>query len=703
MDFKEIIRKGILVGLILFGVSAVIAVILAFQFSKDLPPISVIEEYRPPATTQVIARDGSILARFYVERREPVPLTRVPEVVRAAFISNEDKRFYRHHGIDPLRILKALMVDIIHMRRAQGASTITQQLARNMFLTLEKRFDRKIKEMLLAFRLERVFSKDEILERYLNQIYFGHGVYGIQAASHFFFGKDVSELNAAEAAMLAGIPKNPRLYSPLRNPEAARRRQRLILRLMHKNGYLDDQAYKEALETPVTVLQPHEWEPTQGIAPYFLDMVRGYLLKKYGEQFLYKGGAQIYTTLDPDLQRIAEQVVDSVLTALEDRWGLHPSYQEVKEQEVQDTVERRTTPYLQAALVALDPQTGEILALVGGRDYRDSKFNRAVQAHRQPGSAFKPFVYTAALESGYTPISTVFDIPVALRDPNQERSWFPENFDHQYLGPIPLRKALALSRNLATVNLALEIGPRLIAEYAHRLGITSPVPPYPSIALGSPSVTLLEMVRAYATFANYGIRTRPYYIRKIMDLEGTTVEANRPVRERVLDDVTAYIMTNLLESVVNEGTGRGIRAYYGIRFPVAGKTGTTNEYRDAWFIGYTSNLVVGVWVGYDSLRTISDGATGARMAIPIWATFVKEVYQKWPIPGDFRIPPGVDFETICVESGLLATPYCPKTRREVFREGTEPTEMCNLHGPGVPQDSLFWQEEKRFLKQTPIP
>lgn len=694
MRFGEIFKKGLLIGVLIYAMGMIAGVIGIFVLSRNLPTIKMIQEYRPPASTQVIARDGTIIAQFYVQRREPIHLLQVPPHVRNAFIANEDRRFYSHHGIDPIRIVKVVLVNLVTMSRAQGASTITQQLARNMFLTPKKTIIRKIKEILLSIRLERVFSKDEILERYLNQIYFGHGVYGIQAASKFFFGKDVSELTPAEAALLAGIPKNPSIYSPLRHKDLALKRKNLILRLMYLQHFIDEKTYREGLSDTLRILKTTEWGTSLGIAPYFLDMVRGYILRKYGEDFLYKSGGQIYTTLDPALQQIAEDVIDSVLTELEERWDLSPKYVDVKKE---DTIPKPMTRYLQGALVAMDPRTGEILAIVGGRDYKDSKFNRATQAKRQPGSAFKPFIYSAAIESGYTPASIVYDIPLAIRDPDETKSWYPVNFDNKFLGPITLRKALALSRNLATARLGLDLGPRLIADYVHRLGIKSRILPVPSIALGSPSVTLLEMVNAYATFANYGIRVNPFYIRKVMDNTGGVLEVNRPDFKRVLDDVSAYLVTSLLQSVVNEGTGLGIRLYYGIKFPVAGKTGTTNDFRDAWFIGYTTDLVVGVWVGYDSLRTISKNATGARMAIPVWANFIKRTYKLRPQPQDFRVPPGIDYETICEETGLLATQYCPKTRLEVFREGTAPIYQCFLHGPGVAQDSLFWKKELEFL------
>ncbi len=693
---KRYLWRGVLLGLVLFAGATVVTLGVLVALGRHLPDPHTITAYRPKLASQVFDRNGAVIAKLYVERRELVSLQHIPEHVRNAFISTEDKRFWSHPGIDLVRILKAALVDLIQRRRAQGASTITQQLARNMFLSHEKTIPRKIREALLAVQIERVFSKEEILERYLNQIYFGHGVYGVQAASRFFFGKPVDSLTAAEAALLAAIPKNPSLYSPIRHYDRALKRQRLILRMMYLNGFLTEEEYQRALQEPVVIHPASDVEYRVG--PYFVDMVRQYILRRYSESFLYGGGAQIFTTLDARLQALAEQVVDSILDTLEAEFQLHPSLAE------RDTGDTTPPQYLQAALVALDPVSGEILALVGGRNYQHSKFNRVTQAHRQPGSAFKPIVYTTAIDQGYEPGSLVYDLPVTLhffREGIPER-WSPANFDGRFLGAIPLRTALAKSRNLATVRLILQIGPRQVVRYARRMGIQSRVPAYPSIALGAASLTPLELATAYATLANHGVRTDPYFIRMVSDIHGHQLEINHPHRVRVLDDVTAYLVTSMLESVVNEGTGGSIRWRYGLKFPIAGKTGTTNDYRDAWFIGYTSNLLVAVWVGYDQPRTIMDKATGARMAIPIFATFLKRVYADslWPPPVEFLAPSNVEYATVCVASGQLATPFCPQVREEVYREGKAPTGYCPLHTPRPRGDEIWPQAEVAALLET---
>ncbi len=690
---RKYLIRGVLLGVALFLVAGVATILVLVILGQNLPDPHTITTYRPKLASQVFDRNGAVIAKLYVERRELVSLQHIPEHVRNAFISTEDKRFWQHPGIDLVRLLKAALVDLVQRRRAQGASTITQQLARNMFLSHEKTLTRKIREALLAVQIERLFSKEEILERYLNQIYFGHGVYGVQSAAKFFFGKPVDSLTVAEAALLAAIPKNPSLYSPLRHYDRAIQRQRLILRMMYRNGFLTKAQYEEALQQPIVIHPASEVEYRVG--PYFVDMVRRYILERYSEDFLYGGGAQIFTTLDARLQAVAEEVVDSVLDTLEAQFDLHPSLAE------RDTGDTTPPRYLQAALVALDPVSGEILALVGGRNYEHSKFNRVVQAHRQPGSAFKPIVYTTAIDQGYAPASIVYDLPISLhffREGVPER-WAPGNFDGRFLGPIPLRTALAKSRNLATVRLILSLGPRKVVEYAHRMGIQSDVPAYPSIALGAASLTPLELATAYATIANHGVRTDPYFIRMVSDLQGHHLEVNHPHRVRVLDDVTAYLVTSLLESVVNEGTGQSLRWRYGLKFPLAGKTGTTNDYRDAWFIGYTSNLLVAVWVGYDQPRTIMDKATGARMAIPIFASFLKRVYADslWPQPMEFLAPSNVEYATVCVRSGQLATPFCPEVREEVFREGSAPKGYCPLHHAHLQGDELWQQREIQAL------
>jgi len=664
-------KKGILAGFIAFLVfwGAVFGVVSVL--SRGLPSLKLIERYKPPLATEVFDRNGVPIYQFYIERRSSVSLRKVPKDLINAFIALEDRKFYQHWGIYLPGILRALYVDLTRGRVAQGASTITQQLARNMFLTQKRNLKRKIREAVLAIRIERTFSKDQILERYLNQIYFGHGVYGVEAASRYYFGKSVSDLNLAECAMLAAIPRSPLLYSPYRNFKRAKRRQKLVLRIMKEGGFITDAEMKQALATPIALAGPQE-ERVEGIAPYFLDMVRKYVVQRYGEDFLYTSGGKIYTTLDLELQKIAEAAVDSFLDLYEEEYDLEPK----KADYVRDTL--NPPQYLQGALVAMDPYTGEIRALVGGRDYDDSKFNRVTQMRRQPGSAFKPFVYTAAIDNGYNPSDMLMDVPLALRIPGVEELWYPENYDGRYLGPITLRRALALSRNLATAHLILELGPSVVAEYARKMGIESSVPPYPSIALGSPTLSLLEITRAYATIANLGSKIDPYFVARIEDPEGRILEENFPRTVQVLDSSTAYIMVDMLKSVIEEGTGRLAWMSYGLQGAMAGKTGTTNEYRDTWFIGFSPRLLAGVWVGFDSLRTITEGAVGARFALPIWATFMREAGAVDTLV-DFPIPEGVAWAEVCSQTGMLATPYCPETRMEIFKVDNIPTVSCTLH------------------------
>jgi len=684
-------RRGILLGIFLYLIVAGSGGIFLYFLSIDLPPVSVVRSYRPPLTTKVFDRNGKLLHEFFIEQREPAYFTEFPKHLIQAFISIEDKEFYSHSGLNFKRILKAILVDIIKRRPVQGASTITQQLARNMFLTPEKTLRRKIKEAILALKLERTFSKDEILERYLNQIYFGHGVYGVKAAAKFYFGKDLTELNPSESALLASIPRSPLLYSPLRNPELAEMRRKTVLRMMKKLGYLNEEEYRRwAQKKPELRVEKEKPSP---LAPYFIAMVRDYIQRNLGEDFLYESGGRIYTTLDLEMQEIAEEVIDSFLNLFEEIYDLNPK----KGEEEVDSL--HPPKYLQGALLALDLRTGEILALVGGRDFKESEFNRVTQLKRQAGSAFKPFVYTAALENGFNPSDIVFDIPVALRNGSKDEIWFPENYDEKFWGAIPLRKAIAFSRNLATVNLVLEIGPSTVAEYARRMGITSPIPPYPSVALGAPSLSLLEIVRGYATIANYGVKVEPYFIKRVEDNQGAIILENEPKKVEVLDSTTAYIMIDMMKSVIEWGTGRGAHLKYGFKKPAAGKTGTTNFYRDSWFIGFTPELIAGVWVGYDSVRTIMEDGTGARLALPIWATFMRKVTDTTE-SGDFIVPEGITWAEICSQSGLLATPDCPDKRLELFKMDNLPLEQCTLHVKTYYKEALsvFDKMEGDFLE-----
>ncbi len=681
------IFKAALAGL---GLAAALWLVGGIAFAliwAKLPSAEEIQTYTPPLATKLYDRNGLLVYEFYTERREDVSLDQLPEHVYQAFVALEDHRFWKHWGISPAGILRAFIVNLAKMRFVQGGSTITQQLARNMFLTQRRTIGRKIQEAVLAVKIEKYLTKEEILERYLNQIYFGSGVYGIGAAARHYFGKSAKDLTVAEVALLAAIPKDPSKYNPYKNPEAALKRRNLVLKAMLKRGYITKEEYKKALKEPLGV-KPYSKPVYGGIAPYFVDVVRQYITEKYGEDFLYTGGGSIRTTLDARLQEIANRAVDSVLAELEKTYGKHLKhlYKDYK----YDPRNPKPTRYLQAALVAMDPRTGEVLALVGGRNYFHSMFNRAVQAKRQTGSAFKPFVYLAAALAGYGSGHIVLDVPAEVKD--GPRVWTPSNYDGKYLGPITMRRALALSRNLATVRLAQEVGMGTVVEVAKKAGIKTPLQPYYSTALGAQSLSLLEMCDAYATIAGYGVKHEPLFVLEVRDAAGNLLESNKPVGERVFDSVSTYILISMMESVLNEGTAVAARTRYGFQRPAAGKTGTNNDYRDAWFIGFTPSLLAGVWVGFDEPRTIVWGATGATFALPVWAAFMKEAAKGKPLE-NFKVPRGVVWVDVCSQSGYLATPNCPKHRLEVYPAGHEPTEPCPIHGRGGSFESF----EKKFL------
>ena len=680
IDWKGILW-GIKWAIITYAILFAIAIPAIVLLSRNLPSLDEIERYRAPVSTKVFDRNGKLIYEFHEERRTPVRLKDLPPYVYETFVALEDRKFYKHWGMDPDRILKAMVKNLLAGRVKEGASTITQQLARNMFLNQERTLKRKIREAILAVKIERAFSKEEILERYINQVNMGGNIYGIETAAQYYFGKSAKELNPMEVAMLAGIPKHPARYSPLRNYEESLKRARFVLKVMRDQGVISEEEYEKWKDYKPEIIITKGALRYGGIAPYFMDEVRKYIEKKYGEDFLYRGGGKIYTTLDLELQKIANTMVDSFLNLYDRIYPTRPKYKDYNPRS------KKPPKYLQAAMVVMDNKTGEILAMVGGRNYFHSQFNRATQAYRQAGSAFKPFTYAAAIEKGYSPADIVYDLPISVEDPTSKSGkWTPSNYDNEYLGAITLRKALALSKNLATIRLLMDIGPQAAAEMAMRLGIEEEVPPYYSVALGAIEVRLLEMVNAYSTIASYGYRKKPLFITKVEDANGIILEENKPRKVLVLDSVTAYITISMMKSVVDGGTAIDARRIYKFFHPAAGKTGTTDEYRDAWFIGYTPDIVAGVWVGYDSVRTIFHGATGAKVALPIWASFMKEVYKD-SVPKDFPVPRGITFVEVCSASGKLPTPYCPKTYLEVFRVGKEPKEHCNIHTSPIVSDT----------------
>jgi penicillin-binding protein 1A len=640
---------------------------------KDLPSPTNLQTIAPPVKTLVYDRNEKLVHEFFKENRSIVPLREIPRPLVQAILAIEDRRFYSHWGIDPIRLARALITDIITHSPQQGGSTITQQLARNLFLTHEKTMTRKLKEIVLAIRIEQTYTKDEILEMYFNQIYFGEGAYGVDAAAKVYFGKRVQELTLPECALLAGLPRNPRDYSPRRDPDRALRRRNLVLSQMLAAKFINRGAYEQASEAPLGVTKTRY---NAQEAPYYMEMVRQYLDERYGSNQLYEGGLKVHISMDIDIQHAAEEALERRLTALEQRNQYKKTRAVLAKAGGVPARDKNQTQYLQGAIVSIEPSSGQILALVGGRDFNDSNFNRAVQAARQPGSAFKPFIYTAAIDNGFSPTDIILDTPVTFRGGNGQ-DWSPQNYDKKFRGPVTLRNALANSVNVPAAKLLQKLGTTVVTSYARRMGIRSRLSPDLSLALGTSEVNLLELVSSYGVFANQGVRVPPVYILKVEDKNGKILEENRPTAEEVLSPETALTMTSMMESVLENGTAASARAL-GFTLPAAGKTGTTDDYSDAWFVGYVPGVVTGVWVGFDRKQKIGPGMTGAAAALPVWVDVMLAATKNRP-PQDFPVPSGVVSRLICTETGLLANPACPSTEIELFREGSEPTGYCNVH------------------------
>ena len=626
-----------------------------FTFLFDLPRLSTLKDYQPYIVSEVYSDDGALIGEFFIERRIVTPLSQMPKHLIRAFVAAEDARFFEHRGIDYWRILGAAFRNIEALDVVQGGSTITQQIAKSFFLTPERSFTRKIKEIILAHRIEKDFTKNEILFLYLNQIYLGEGAYGVGAAAKTYFGKSVEDLTLAESAILAGLPPAPNAYSPLRHPKKARERQLYVLHRMVERKWITPEQAKKA-EAEAIHLRPRG-PKGYNEAPYAVEMVRLYLEEKYGKNMLYKGGLKVYTTINSKLQQIAQMAVQKGLEEFEARG---------KKDSGRDQV--------QGALVALDPQTGYILAMVGGRDYSQSQFNRATQARRQAGSAFKPIVYAAALDKGFTPASIIVDEPFSYEDVPGKEPWEPQNFDREFWGPITLRKALTFSRNVPTVKIAQSVGIDTLIQYARNLGIKSKLEPNLSLALGAANVTLLELTSAYGVFAAQGYWTEPVLITRITDKDGIILEEIEPTAVEVISPQTSYLITSLLQSVIQEGTGQRAKA---LGRPAAGKTGTTNDTRDAWFIGYIpQKLVAGAWIGYDIERSLGTHETGAVAALPIWLEFMKQAVVEFP-EENFSPPEGIVFVKIDAETGEPLRPHQPSTSGKIllecFKEGTAPS------------------------------
>jgi penicillin-binding protein 1A len=621
-------------------VAGVVAGIVT-SYSKDLPDINRMADYQPSRSTRVFARDGSLLANLYHENRTWVGIDKIPVFVRNAFIATEDRNFYNHHGVDMGGIARAAYADWRH-EQFQGASTITQQLARALFLSNEVSMSRKIQEALLAIEIERYYTKEEILERYLNIIYFGSGAYGIEAAAHTYFGTDTQRLTIGQAAMLAGMPAAPSDYSPYVNLAHAKERQAHVLQRMVASGFITaDQARTEEAR-PLGLIGERPAGLQSYAHPYFTTYVTHALESQFGTQSTFEGGLQVYTSLDPAMQTEAEEAIDwGVGRARIEGIGAH-----------------------QAALVALRPSTGEILAMVGGAGGFSvtNQFNRAWQALRQPGSSFKVFVYTAAVDGGMTPNAIVEDTPISYPMGDGTR-WSPKDDDNRFFGAITLRYALAQSRNVVAVKLASQLGVDRVIEYAKRMGIKEPLQANLSLALGSSVVTPLDMASAYSTIANQGVHIDPSPIRIVRDSLGTPILDNSyPQQTEVISAGTAYIMTSMMESVIKEGTGYP-NAELGR--PAAGKTGTTSDFRDAWFVGFTPDLVTAVWLGNDKFSQRMNESYGGNIPARIWARFMKAALAKTP-KHDFVLPVGE----------VRKVTLCGTGKPEVFLVGTEPAHTC---------------------------
>ena len=677
--FRIIVVTVLLILCILGGVAAT----LVASVLKTIPNLEDIK-FDPKLATSIYDRNGKLIQRLFTENRTWVSLDEIPDQLEHALVAIEDHKFYDHHGIDPVAIIRSVLLNIKNKSlTAYGGSTITQQLAKNAFLTQNKKLIRKIKEAIWAIQIERGYTKDEILETYLNVIWFGHGAHGVEAASQVYFGKRVKDLNLEEIALIAGVTNNPGMFSPRYNMEAAKKRRDLVLRRMAEEGYITQEVYENTKEKPIVLKE----KSTDNIktASYFVDQVLQYLLDKFDSDKVYGGGLKVYTTLDLDKQIVAEETLLNTLP--------------------KGSVDKNGLTQPQVGLITLDPKTGEILVMVGGRG--EDKLNRAFQTYRQPGSSFKPFIYATALSQGYTPAQIFIDEPVEYKTPTGEL-WSVRNYHRDYKGPISLRYALEMSTNVIAVKLLDQVGIDNVCQTIKNLGITSLVEygvkndkGLAPLALGAltKGVSLLQMSLAYGVFANQGIYCEPYFITKIEEPSGKVIERNYAKPRTVMDEKVAYLLTDMLKGVVSNGTAKQAN----IARPQAGKTGTTDNYQDAWFVGYIPEMVTAIWVGEDLPREmVYNGVRyGSWDCARIWGNYMKQIVEGIE-PTDFIRPEGLLDLKVCTESGLIASSYCPedKISKELFIKGTEPKAVCTLHEPQTPSKDRNmiplddWQEDE---------
>ena len=650
------------------------------DLSRDLPNDNAIGHIADTAQSTIIFdAAGAPASTISTEQRIDVPLDRVSPAFVRALIAVEDQRFYSHGAVDPQRIAAAAVANLTRGRAAQGASTLTQQLARASFLTPQKTLRRKLQEVILAARIERRYSKPQILELYVNRVYFGGGLWGVEAASLGYFGTHASDITLAEGAMLAGLVQSPSSYAPTTGPARAIRRRHIVLQAMFDTGAIDRTAFDRADREPLKLADALLRRKPHG--EYFFEEVRKALVDRYGSEMVYAGGLRVYSTLDTRLQAAAEAAVASSLGALDQRRS-------------QSDRTRDAEP-LQAALIAIDPQTGYVRALVGGRNFTASHFDRALQAYRQPGSAFKPFVYAAALEAGYTEATMInhLDEPLATL----QGAWLPED-EHDDGSAIDMRNALRLSSNRAAIQVMHHIGIDRVVRYARAFGLDR-LPAVPSLALGSGEVTLASLTSAYAAFANGGFVRTPTIIRQVDAGDGEALMTAVDAPQRAISETTAFLISDMLADVIDSGTGAQARTL-GFRLPAAGKTGTTNGFNDAWFIGYTPTLVVGVWVGFDTPHTIMRNGFAASVAVPLWTAFMNEA-TRGDTPQWFAAPASIVARDICAVSGKLATAGCTEHRRQYFVGGSEPLDDCDVHQPSLFR-KIFGREKEEKEPEAPV-
>ena len=681
------LKKWHIVVISIVALLVIAGSIFLYELSKDLPPLTSLERIDPAMATQIYSIDGEVLHSFFRFNRTFTPFDKIPKFVIDALLSVEDREFYNHWGLNLSGIMRAVIIDIIYLDPTkQGASTITMQLARNLYFGFEQTYTRKIKEALTAIQIERTYAKNEILEMYLNFNFFGSNAYGIKSAARRYFDKSVEELNKDDAALLIGILKGQTWYNPIRHPDRARQRRNIVLGMMYNNGKLSQAEFDSLRQLPLN-LKPNDPNEMQH-APYFTEYVRRQLndLQDSLHVNIYEDGLRVYTTLNTRIQKFMDMSVDSTIDRIQERVRRQRAFDKLRKTMTDSAFADLST--MQIAFVAIDPHTGHILAMVGGRDFNKYKYNHVTQMKRQPGSAFKPFLYTAAIDNGYNVTDEYLNQPTVEINEDGTR-WTPKNYTGKVGGLMTLREAIRGSINLVAVRLISDITPRTVVRYAKAMGITTPLRPFSSLALGSSEVNPLELVSAFGVFANNGVLVKPISIIKIEDRNGNIVYQARPDRREVLSPSTTYIMNNLLQDVVNHGTGYGVRRDYKFYHPAGGKTGTTNDNTNAWFVGFTPDMVAGVWVGLDDFQyNLGPGMAGAVAALPFWGKFMKTVYDSVKIKqGTFAEAPGIVRLKICNETKKIATPYCPDTYEEIFKVEFKPSETCDKHvGPRTLHD-----------------